>query len=234
MGHQTVTACVPQVEDRVSASRCLPREPPVRDHVRSAPRAWPRAVTDGQGGVAGAERPASETSRWATDEGAGCTSTRVTCWSSAAGWAASPPPWPAAGWANGSCSPRSTTGSVASSRPRQSHPTSTPGSSGPEPTAATDSCVRRSGTGYRTRPLVPTAAADPHLNPGQCWVSATLHPVEWSIGEAAGALAAFSRRRAVEPADVHGNGELTTAFQRDLRRLGVQLSWPEEIAVQPR
>jgi hypothetical protein len=61
-----------------------------------------------------------------------------------------------------------------------------------------------------------------------------LHPVEWSVGEAAGALAAFARRYDTDPADVHVDAQLTAVFQRDLEKLGVQLSWPEEIAVRPR
>jgi hypothetical protein len=61
-----------------------------------------------------------------------------------------------------------------------------------------------------------------------------LHPVEWSIGEAAGALAAFSVQRGVAPAQVHADGSLLEEFLERLDRLGVQRRWPEEIARRPR
>lgn len=57
-----------------------------------------------------------------------------------------------------------------------------------------------------------------------------LHPVEWSIGEAVGALAEVCRRHGVDPAAVHASVELTGELQRLLGdQLGVRLTWPEPI-----
>jgi len=52
-----------------------------------------------------------------------------------------------------------------------------------------------------------------------------LHPVEWNIGEAAGALAAFCLDRGESPAIVHGNAELRSALQLSLVADGVPLDW---------
>jgi hypothetical protein len=54
-----------------------------------------------------------------------------------------------------------------------------------------------------------------------------LHPVEWSIGEAAGALAAFARARRTSPRAVRNTPSLLADFQRDLRADGVVLEWPD-------
>lgn len=54
-----------------------------------------------------------------------------------------------------------------------------------------------------------------------------LHPVEWNIGEAAGALAAFCLATGREPAQVHTAPELLAAFQADLEADGFELRWPE-------
>jgi hypothetical protein len=53
-----------------------------------------------------------------------------------------------------------------------------------------------------------------------------LHPVEWNIGESAGALAAFSLERGVEPHAVREDAALLADFQRALCALGVPLEWP--------
>ena len=53
-----------------------------------------------------------------------------------------------------------------------------------------------------------------------------LHPVEWNVGEAAGALAAFCLERACPPPQVHANAELLAAFQTLLRQQGFELAWP--------
>jgi FAD dependent oxidoreductase len=53
-----------------------------------------------------------------------------------------------------------------------------------------------------------------------------VHPVEWSIGEASGALAAFALGRKVPPRAVRGNAALLEDFQRTLGGLGVILEWP--------
>lgn len=58
-----------------------------------------------------------------------------------------------------------------------------------------------------------------------------LHPVEWNIGEAAGALAAFSLARGVTPADVWHRPDLLASFQRRLLAEGVPLSWLIDIRV---
>jgi hypothetical protein len=56
-----------------------------------------------------------------------------------------------------------------------------------------------------------------------------LHPVEWNVGEAAGALAAFSLRQDVPPRAVRAKPGLLADYQALLTRLGVELAWPEEI-----
>ncbi|HEY7327480.1 MAG TPA: FAD-dependent oxidoreductase [Gemmataceae bacterium] len=53
-----------------------------------------------------------------------------------------------------------------------------------------------------------------------------LHPVEWNIGEAAGALAAFCLARKEPPRQVRKNGKLLAEFQRRLEGDGVELHWP--------
>lgn len=54
-----------------------------------------------------------------------------------------------------------------------------------------------------------------------------LHPVEWNIGEAAGALAAFCLDRATRPRAVHTTPDLLAEFQHTLTRNGVELHWPD-------
>ena len=53
-----------------------------------------------------------------------------------------------------------------------------------------------------------------------------LHPVEWNIGEAAGALVAFCRRRRIAPRQVWQKPKLLAEFQADLQRDGFELRWP--------
>lgn len=53
-----------------------------------------------------------------------------------------------------------------------------------------------------------------------------LHPVEWNIGEAAGALAAHCLDHASEPHAVRDDPGRLREFQRLLERLGVPLAWP--------
>ena len=53
-----------------------------------------------------------------------------------------------------------------------------------------------------------------------------LHPVEWNIGEAAGALAAFSIRNKMTPRSVRSSKQHLEAFRRDLVAQGFELSWP--------
>ncbi|MDA0684068.1 MAG: FAD-dependent oxidoreductase [Bacteroidetes bacterium] len=52
-----------------------------------------------------------------------------------------------------------------------------------------------------------------------------LHPVEWSVGEAAGALAAACHRTGEDPAAIHSVPEHLEDLQRDLVRGGAQLRW---------
>ena len=54
-----------------------------------------------------------------------------------------------------------------------------------------------------------------------------LHPVEWNIGEAAGALAAFCIARDIQPRAVHASADLLAEFQHCLQSRGVELEWPE-------
>ncbi|MBP1948417.1 FAD-dependent oxidoreductase [Virgibacillus litoralis] len=54
-----------------------------------------------------------------------------------------------------------------------------------------------------------------------------LHPVEWNIGESAGALAAYAMEHNLSPADIYKNPKLTSDFQRLLQECGVSLHWPE-------
>lgn len=53
-----------------------------------------------------------------------------------------------------------------------------------------------------------------------------LHPVEWNIGEAAGALAAFCLASKQEPQAVYHSQGQTTEFQAELVRQGIELKWP--------
>ncbi len=53
-----------------------------------------------------------------------------------------------------------------------------------------------------------------------------LHPVEWNIGEAAGALAAFCRARRAAPRQVRNTPHLLAEFQQTLRQQGFELEWP--------
>lgn len=53
-----------------------------------------------------------------------------------------------------------------------------------------------------------------------------LHPVEWNIGESAGALAAFCLEKGVQPREVRNNQQLLEEFQQVLVQQGIELSWP--------
>jgi hypothetical protein len=54
-----------------------------------------------------------------------------------------------------------------------------------------------------------------------------LHPVEWNIGEAVGALVAFCRNRKTIPHVVRNQKELLAEFQNLLLQDGVPLAWPK-------
>lgn len=53
-----------------------------------------------------------------------------------------------------------------------------------------------------------------------------VHPVEWSVGEAAGLLAAFCIERKVIPRAVRQRPALLQEFQSLLVDSGIELSWP--------
>ncbi|MDQ1012883.1 hypothetical protein QFZ82_007368 [Streptomyces sp. V4I23] len=54
-----------------------------------------------------------------------------------------------------------------------------------------------------------------------------LHPVEWNVGEVAGALAAFCLERGTSPRSVRNTPDLLADFQQRLTDEGVELRWPE-------
>ena len=54
-----------------------------------------------------------------------------------------------------------------------------------------------------------------------------LHPVEWAIGEAAGALVAFCRANRTTPRAVRNTPRQLEAFQAQLVAQGVELAWPK-------
>jgi hypothetical protein len=53
-----------------------------------------------------------------------------------------------------------------------------------------------------------------------------LHPVEWGIGEAAGALAAFCLENHETPRSVRNIPKKLAAFQAALVGQGVEIAWP--------
>jgi hypothetical protein len=58
-----------------------------------------------------------------------------------------------------------------------------------------------------------------------------LQPVEWNIGEAAGALAAYALEIGRDPAAIHGDAELRLDLQRRLVVDGVPLAWFTDVSV---
>jgi len=56
-----------------------------------------------------------------------------------------------------------------------------------------------------------------------------LHPVEWNAGEAAGWLVAFCLARGTRPRAVRNTEKLLGDYQRELRRRGVELEWPDPL-----
>ncbi len=58
-----------------------------------------------------------------------------------------------------------------------------------------------------------------------------LHPIEWNIGEAAGALAAFCIAQKKLPRAVRSQSALLADFQTRLRADGVRLKWPDNSAM---
>jgi hypothetical protein len=76
----------------------------------------------------------------------------------------------------------------------------------------------------RLRNLLPGAKniGTTHITNG-CY---RLHPVEWNVGEVAGALAAFCLDRKQPPQAVPGDAALLAEFRDGLARDGVELHWP--------
>ena len=54
-----------------------------------------------------------------------------------------------------------------------------------------------------------------------------LHPVEWSIGEAAGMLVPFAITKGVSPKTIREDSELLKEFQAFVRSQGIETSWPD-------
>lgn len=54
-----------------------------------------------------------------------------------------------------------------------------------------------------------------------------LHPVEWNIGESAGALAAYCVSNKLAPRQVRNTEKLLRAFQAALTSQGVEIEWPK-------
>jgi len=62
-----------------------------------------------------------------------------------------------------------------------------------------------------------------------------LHPVEWNIGEAVGALASFCLDQGATPKAVREDAGLLKSFQNLLsQKFGIPLEWPKHIAETPR
>lgn len=62
-----------------------------------------------------------------------------------------------------------------------------------------------------------------------------LHPIEWNIGEAAGALAAYCLQHQLKPRQVRSTPQHLADFQTLLTdRLGFVLQWPEHLRIIPR
>jgi hypothetical protein len=60
-----------------------------------------------------------------------------------------------------------------------------------------------------------------------------VHPVEWSIGEASGALAAYALTRKIPPRAVRGDPKRLEDFQATLDSLGILRHWPLYGALKP-
>jgi hypothetical protein len=58
-----------------------------------------------------------------------------------------------------------------------------------------------------------------------------LHPIEWNVGESAGALAAWCLARGTEPHAVCDSGETTDEFRAALEAQGVRTDWPTPLPV---
>jgi len=61
-----------------------------------------------------------------------------------------------------------------------------------------------------------------------------LHPIEWNIGEAVGALAAYCLEHNLRPRQVRNDEGRLRDFQQLLTTQGVELEWPEKLRLTPR
>lgn len=79
----------------------------------------------------------------------------------------------------------------------------------------------------RVKNLLPAAKniGTTHISNG----SYRLQPVEWSVGEAVGALAAYCLDRKIEPSAVRADARRLRDFQDDLERGGAQLRWDPDL-----
>ncbi|MGH8020042.1 MAG: FAD-dependent oxidoreductase [Opitutaceae bacterium] len=59
-----------------------------------------------------------------------------------------------------------------------------------------------------------------------------LHPVEWNIGESAALLAAWCLRHDTTPQRVAADEAVVRRFQAELDRQGIELAWPEDLALE--
>jgi hypothetical protein len=61
-----------------------------------------------------------------------------------------------------------------------------------------------------------------------------VHPVEWNVGEAAGALAAYALQHRLAVRAIRAHEDLLDGYRMVLTQLGIQLAWPDAIRGQPR
>ena len=78
----------------------------------------------------------------------------------------------------------------------------------------------------RVRNLIPACKniGTTHITNG-CY---RLHPVEWNIGESAGALIGYCKNNNLEPHQVYESTNRVSDFQAVLTKMGVRLSWPSD------
>jgi len=78
----------------------------------------------------------------------------------------------------------------------------------------------------RVRNLIPACKnlGTTHITNG-CY---RLHPVEWNIGESAGALIGYCKNNNLEPHQVYESPGMIAEYQSLLENLGVRLSWPAD------
>ena len=92
----------------------------------------------------------------------------------------------------------------------------------------------------RSRWRSPAAArGEPHSGLQESWSDHItngcyrLHPVEWNIGEAAGALVSEALRIQEPPRQIRKDPRRLSDFQRNLRAQGFELEWPPFVLSDP-